>query len=176
MTTPARYPRTAEILLGTVFMLAGLALLYVAAFERGRWPSWVVGLLLLLFAGFAVIPEWRDPFGSGLSRIKVVLSWLSVDIGRDTSPAATPPEAEKVPDAVLPAQPGLRAAIQEDLGTHVLEGLKEVDDPLAYWSIAVNLIRRQDYGSAGAVIEAALERYPDHPKLLICRVPLGAAE
>jgi hypothetical protein len=31
----------------------------------------------------------------------------------------------------------------------------------------VDLTQRQDYGSASRVIEAALERYPDHPKLLI---------
>lgn len=167
MAGSTRAPRTAEIVLGTVFALAGLVLLYVAVFEAGRWPCWVVGFLLLVFSGFAMIPEWRDPFGSGLSRIKVVLSWLSVDIGRDRVPAAPQAQAEKAPDAVHPVQPELRAVIQEDFGTRVLAALKHTDDPLAYWSVAVDLTLRQDYGSAATVIDSALERYPEHPKLLI---------
>lgn len=169
MAAPLRPPRAAEIVLGTVFALAGLVLLYVAAFKEGHWPSWAAGLLLLILAGFAVIPEWRNSFGSNIGRISKIalLDWFLVHFRADSTQVATPPGAEKPPEALLPAQPGLGAAIKEDLGARVLEGLKDVDDPLAYWSIAVNLMRRQDYGSAGVVIEAALERHPDHPKLLI---------
>lgn len=167
MAAAARPPRIAELVLAAVFSGAGLVLLYVAALGEGRWPAWVTGILLLMFAGFAVIPEWRDPFGSGLSRIKVVLSWLSFDLGRDAGPGARASQPEKAPDAVLLRGRGLRAVIQEDLGARVLEGLRGVGDPLAYWSIAIALMEREDYGSAGLVLDAALERYPDHPKLLI---------
>ncbi|HWK89640.1 MAG TPA: hypothetical protein VNP72_06575, partial [Longimicrobium sp.] len=150
-----------------LFALVAVALLYLAAVEDRGWICWAGGSILLLFLPLTVIPEWRDSFGSGLGRIRVRSGSVVVQTGRDARDMAIVPAPEKAPERVLPVNAPARSAIAEDLSPRILDGLKHVTDPLVYWSLAVGLIRNENYGSARAVLDAGLERDPYHPKLLI---------
>jgi tetratricopeptide (TPR) repeat protein len=165
MSASSRRPTATEHVLLLVFAALGAGLLYLAAMQDKGWECWVVGTALLLSGGVMVVPEWRDPFGRGLSRIRVDFTRGTLGLG-GTSGSSLPDQVEKPSEAVLPPRAKVPRALAS-ASDQLVAGLKNVDDPLTYWAVFIGLVENEDYGSARAVIEAALERFPRHPKLLI---------
>lgn len=164
-----RSPRFTDLLISGLFGLTGLALLYLAAFEGKGWEHWAAGMALLILCGLAAIPEWRDSFGSSLRRVRVAFfPGTSLETGDGSREATALQHAEKPPESVLPKPVAQQLPVPGAVITaNVLESLKAIDDALAHWQFAVDLIEKANFGSARDVLESAIERWPDHPKLLI---------
>jgi hypothetical protein len=168
----SNYPRIEMaicILIAAACLILAGVLGYEAVMEtslKGRIIQFSLSLGALAMAAIVGIPSWKTALATGLSRLKVKAgaAGVEVDVGEGVQPVVTKPE--KIPE-ISGAVVIQAASLEKKLDETVIRELMDKEDVMVLWRLAVTKTEKGETLYARRIVDIALEKHRDHPRLLV---------